>query len=284
MMAEKYAYEYAALAIDIQVGGTIYSRVCPDFTLTSRRDSPVRLLEFEVGNVKSPALGGLYSGKIQPGMEVVLSWSLDQETGTIFRGQVEDAADSKTVRAWARDDGRKLLDVRTTVNTRGETTAQILKRLAGAAGLAPGHVSTTFDVGFPHWVAAGETIQEAILKLVSTLEHSFGRDVGEIRWWVDAGGSFHWGAWDDEVNGRNECAKPLELRHTTNILELDAPKSAGERGRVLTHAWPFFDHSMLVTITDERLAKISGREFRIEEVRHLQRGFQARTELFFKAV
>lgn len=274
-----YRYEYSEMSIQLTVEGRDFTRLVPTFTVTARRGAPARMLEFEVGNVKSPAQGGLYSGLIHPGDRVELLWGLDQDRTRVFVGRVRDAQDGKTVRAWALDDGGRLGSIRTTTCTVGETTSQIVKRLAQEAGLIPDDVSTSYDVTHPHWVTSGETIGEALQRLTTTLETAYGRNVSELRWWVDGDGVFHWGPWPDV---KNLCGKPLDITHQTNLIELEAPKAKGERGRVLTHAWPWFDHSQTVVITDARLARISGKEFRIEEVRHIQRGFRARTELFFK--
>jgi len=273
---------YAAMEATLTVAGQEYQKKCPNFTLISRRDAVAKYLEFEIGNIQAPA-AGVYSGLIQPGDEVSLTWGLEEDVVTVFSGTVRDVNDAKTVRVWATDAGANLLSARTVTNTRGETTSQIIQRLAAEAGLDPARVSTRFDVVWPHWVAAGETIQESLLKIKTALAEQWGRDVGSLRWWTDGENRFHWAPWADEANGRNVCRKELALANKVNIIELEAPKAGGELGRVLIHPWPYFDHSMMVAITDSTLAKVAG-SYRIEEVRHIQRGFKARTVLYFREV
>jgi len=281
-MSQSSALLYAAMEATLTVAGQPYEQKCPDFTLISRRDAVAKYLEFQIGNIQAPE-AGVYSGLIQPGDEVSLSWGLEEDVVTVFSGQVRDVNDAKTVRVWATDAGANLLTARTVTNTRGEITSQIIKRLAAEAGMNPARVSTRFDVAWPHWVATGETIQEALLKSKTALAEQWGRDVDTLRWWTDGEGRFHWAPWEDETNGRNDCRKDLALANKVNIIELEAPKAGGELGRVVIHPWPYFDHSMMVSIADSTLAKISG-SYRIEEVRHIQRGFKARTVLFFREV
>ncbi len=283
-MAEKYDYEYSEMKIRILVDGTEYTRLIPDFTLTSRRDSPLRLLEFQIGNVKSPAQGGLYSGKVAAKSTVKLYWGIGDDQPMVFEGTVVDANDTKCVHAWAVDMGKNLKDTISAVNTVDEKTSQIIKRLAAEALLKPPYmVNEDFDVTFPHWCCAGDTIQESLTRLSTCLTESFGKDMKDVRWWVDRENHFHWGPFRDESNGRNTLEKPLELTHKTNIIDLMVPKGHGEIGCVTTHAWPYFDHSQKVKIIDERLAKCNA-EYRTEEVRHVQRGFSARTLVFFREI
>lgn len=284
MADDKYKYEYSELSIKAVVAGKDYTRLIPAFTLNAWRGSPVALLEFEIGNVESDAKGGLYSGLVKPDDPVQLVWGLDGDANTIFDGFAGDSMDSKTVMVWARDKGRELGRAVSASNTSGESPSQIVKRIVGDAGLPPSFVTAQFDGYGPlrHWVCAGETVQQALVRLSSTLAESWGADVSDLAWWVDADGQFHWGPYSDAANGRNKLKKELALSHKTNIIELEAPKTEKGQGRVLTHGWPYFQHSAPVAITDDRLAKLSGMEFRIDGVRHLQRGFCARTELVFR--
>lgn len=280
----QYVYEYEELKIELTVGGKKFERVVPNFEVISRRGAPVKLLTFEVGNIKSPAQGGLYTGTVNEGDDVQLIWGLAATPTTVFKGKVTSLYNSRTVMAVAKDDGRLLMSTITVTNTRNETTSQIVKRLASEAGLNPGKVSTKFDVVHPHFVAPGVSIQQALLMLKYTLTQSFGQDTSELCWWVDGAGAFHFGAWDDQTNGRNTCEKPLEITNKTNLIELEAPVVAGRPGRVLTHAWPYFDHSQEVSITDDRLAQISGETYRIDIARHIQSGHKARTDLTLRSV
>lgn len=283
-MGEKYQYEYTELKIKILIGGVEYTRLIPNFTLTSRRDSPVRLLEFELGNVKSPAQGGLYSGVAGVGIPVELYWGLDDDIPKIFAGEIVDSNDTKSVHAWVVDKSANLKRIISEINTTDEKTSQIVKRLAGEAKLGPEFlVSNAFDVTFPHWCCAGETIQEALTRLSTSLQESFGKDIRDVKWWYDRKARFHWGAWSDGDAGRNEIEKDLVLSHKENIISLHVPKRKGDIGEVITHAWPYFDHSQEIKIIDERLAKVNTK-YRTEEVRHIQTGFRARTQIFFREI
>ena len=278
----KYIYEYQELKIELTVGGKKFERLVPTFELLSRRGAPVRFLTFEVGNVKSPAQGGIYTGSVNAGDEATLVWGLADAPTTIFKGKVASLYNSRAVMAIAKDAGKLLVDTITTTNTRYETTSQIAKRLATEAGVSPGKVTTNFDVTFPHFCALGLSVQAALMQLKQSLADSYGLDVSDLAWWVDGDDVFHFGTYADKTNGRNVCKKPLEINNEQNLLELAAPVSPGYPGRVLTHAWPYFDHSQPITITDKRLAQISGKVFRIDAVRHIQQGRKARTEVFFR--
>lgn len=283
-MAERYSYEYTEMKIKVLVDGTEYTRLIPDFTLTTRRDSPIRLLEFQIGNVKSPAQGGLYSGAVSAKSAVKLYWGIGDDQPLVFEGTVVDANDTKRVHAFALDMGKNLKDTISNVNTADEKTSQIVKRLAAEALLKPPYlVNEDFDVTFGHWCCAGDTIQESLNRLSTCLTESFGRDMRDVRWWVDREQKFHWGPFRDEGNGRNTLEKPLELTNSTNIINLNVPKGPGEIGSVLTHAYPYFDHSQKIKIIDKRLAKVNA-EYRTEEVRHIQQGFKARTLVFFREI
>ncbi len=279
-----YKYSYEELTIELTVGGKKFERVVPNFTLISKRNSPIKILVFEVGNIKSPAQGGLYTGTIKKGMEVELTWGFPKDKNTIFRGKVVNLFNTKTVKVIAKDKGYSLFNTISVTNTRNETTSQIVKRLVLECGLTPTYISTFFDVVFPHFNAFGITVQEALLQLKQSLSYSFGLETEDLFWWVDGDGNFHFGTFADEKNGRNTCKKPLEIHHKKNLIELEAPTEFNETGRVFTHAWPYFDHSMEVTITDERLAKINGKSFRIDEVLHVQENRKARTELFIREI
>lgn len=277
-----YKYSYEELTIELTVGGKKFERVVPNFTLISKRNSPVKILIFEVGNVKSPAQGGLYTGAIEKDMEVTLTWGFPEDKNTIFKGKVTNLFNTKTVKAIAKDKGVSLFETITVTNTRNETTSQIVKRLVSACGLNPSFVSTDFDVVFQHFNAFGITVQEALLNLKYSLKTSFGKDTDDLFWWVDNDGNFHFGTYSDEKNGRNTCAKSIDIDNKKNLIELEAPTVFNETGRVFIAPWPYFDHSMEVKITDDRLAKISGKAFRIDEVRHIQESRRARTELFIR--
>ena len=278
----KYAYEYEELKIKLTVGGKSFEHLVPNFEMISSRGVPVRILSFEVGNVKSPAQGGIYTGTVKEGDPVELVWGLADAPATVFKGKITSVYNTRTVMAMAKDDGALLMSTITTTNTRNEKTSQIVKRLASEAGVNPGKVTTNFDVTFPHFCALGLTAHAALQELKQSLSDSFGLDVSDLSWWVDGDGVFHFGTYADKANGQNVCKKPLEINNERNLIELEAPEVDGDTGRVLTHAWPYFDHSQPITITDKRLAQISGKMFRTESVRHIQQGRKARSEVFFR--
>lgn len=281
-----YQYEYEALTISLTVAGKKFERLVPDFTLSSKRNSPIKMLVFEVGNVKTPAQGGLYTGSIKKDDEVVLTWGLENATHIAFKGKVTNFFNTKTVKVVAKDDGIKLFENISVTNTRNETTSEIVKRLATDAGLNPSKITKNYDVKFEHFNCFGLSIQEALMELKQSLKVSYGKDVSDLFWWVDSNkGEFHFGAYNDTINGRNKCEKDLVIDHKKNLIELEAPTVDEEIGRLKTHAWPFFDHSMNIKVLDKRLAQLDPAvTFRIDEIKHIQKSRKARTEIFMRNV